>query len=62
MIIILMVPSMWRSGWDSNPRYREVHLISSQARYDRFDTAANYLQWVLYPKRFPKAIVYAIII
>ena len=30
---------IWRSGWDSNPRYREVQLISSQSRYDHFDTA-----------------------
>ena len=29
---------LWRSGWDSNPRYREVHLISSQGRYNHFDT------------------------
>ena len=29
----------WRSGWDSNPRYVAVHLISSQGRYDHFDTA-----------------------
>ena len=28
----------WRCGWDSNPRYREVQLISSQSRYDHFDT------------------------
>ncbi len=28
----------WRSGWDSNPRAREDYLISSQARYDHFDT------------------------
>ena len=28
-----------RSGWDSNPRYVAVHLISSQGRYDHFDTA-----------------------
>ena len=29
----------WRSGWDSNPRARADNLISSQARYDHFDTA-----------------------
>ena len=28
----------WRKRWDSNPRYREVQLISSQSRYDHFDT------------------------
>ena len=29
----------WRSGWDSNPRVVSDKLISSQPRYDRFDTA-----------------------
>ena len=29
----------WRSGWDSNPRNLAVQLISSQPRYDHFDTA-----------------------
>ena len=29
----------WRRRWDSNPRYREVQLISSQSRYDHFDTS-----------------------
>ena len=29
----------WRSGWDSNPRGVAAKLISSQPRYDRFDTA-----------------------
>ena len=29
----------WRSGWDSNPRNLAVQLISSQPRYDLFDTA-----------------------
>ena len=28
----------WRKRWDSNPRAREGYLISSQARYDHFDT------------------------
>ena len=28
-----------RSGWDSNPRDVAVKLISSQPRYDHFDTA-----------------------
>ena len=31
----------WRSGWDSNPRAVARKLISSQPRYDHFDTAAN---------------------
>ena len=31
---------VWRSGWDSNPREIALKLISSQPRYDRFDTAA----------------------
>ena len=30
----------WRSGWDSNPREVSLKLISSQPRYDHFDTAA----------------------
>ncbi len=30
----------WRSGWDSNPRAVSCKLISSQPRYDHFDTAA----------------------
>ena len=29
----------WRKRWDSNPRAREDYLISSQPRYDRFDTS-----------------------
>ena len=31
---------IWRSGWDSNPRAVTRKLISSQPRYDHFDTAA----------------------
>ena len=31
-------PCNWRTGWDSNPRAREDYLISSQGRYDHFDT------------------------
>ena len=31
----------WRSGWDSNPRALADNLISSQARYDHFDTAPD---------------------
>ena len=30
----------WRSGRDSNPRGIAPKLISSQPRYDHFDTAA----------------------
>ena len=30
----------WRRRWDSNPRDIAVKLISSQSRYDRFDTSA----------------------
>ena len=29
----------WRRRGDSTPRYREVQLISSQSRYDHFDTS-----------------------
>ena len=32
--------AFWRSGWDSNPREVSLKLISSQPRYDHFDTAA----------------------
>ena len=31
-----------RKRWDSNPRAREGYLISSQARYDHFDTLPNF--------------------
>ena len=30
---------MWRRRWDSNPRTLADQLISSQSRYDHFDTA-----------------------
>ena len=34
------LPPFWRSGWDSNPRAATNRkLISSQPRYDHFDTA-----------------------
>ena len=33
-----LYPAFWRKRWDSNPRAREGYLISSQARYDHFDT------------------------
>ena len=38
-----MVPaSLWRRRWDSNPRAGVTgKLISSQPRYDRFDTSPN---------------------
>ena len=36
-------PRIWRSGRDSNPRVVAHKLISSQPRYDRFDTAAYFL-------------------
>ena len=32
---------MWRRGWDSNPRGLASKLISSQPRYDRFDTSPH---------------------
>ena len=31
---------LWRRRWDSNPRGIAAKLISSQSRYDRFDTSA----------------------
>ena len=30
---------IWRRGWDSNPRGLASKLISSQPRYDHFDTS-----------------------
>ena len=36
--LVCTVP-FWRSGWDSNPRAVARKLISSQPRYDLFDTA-----------------------
>ena len=36
---IFFVRLRWRRRWDSNPRYPEVQLISSQSRYDHFDTS-----------------------
>ena len=43
----------WRRRWDSNPRYLAVHLISSQARYDHFDTPPcnNYSIFKVYDHR-----------
>ena len=38
----------WRRRWDSNPRDIAVKLISSQSRYDRFDTSA-YLVFIAPP-------------
>ena len=34
-------PKKWRKRWDSNPRALADNLISSQARYDHFDTLPN---------------------
>jgi hypothetical protein len=31
----------WRRGWDSNPRALARKLISSQPRYDHFDTSPD---------------------
>ena len=36
----------WRSGWDSNPRAVSDKLISSQPRYDHFDTAPRWQRQV----------------
>ena len=40
---------LWRRRWDSNPRDIAVKLISSQSRYDRFDTSA-YLAFIAPPR------------
>ena len=39
LLCIFFINTFWRSGWDSNPRNLAVQLISSQSRYDHFDTA-----------------------
>ena len=39
----------WRRRWDSNPRGIAAKLISSQSRYDRFDTSA-YLVFTAPPR------------
>ena len=39
----------WRRRWDSNPRGISAKLISSQSRYDRFDTSA-YLIFIAPPR------------
>jgi hypothetical protein len=44
----------WRSGWDSNPRAREDYLISSQARYDHFDTAPYMFSRRFFPPFFDR--------
>ncbi len=38
---------LWRRRWDSNPRALADYLISSQARYDHFDTSPQYNYSVL---------------
>ena len=39
--------ALWRRRWDSNPRALADYLISSQARYDHFDTSPQYNYSVL---------------
>ena len=41
--------NIWRRVWDSNPRGIAAKLISSQSRYDRFDTSA-YLVFIAPPR------------
>ena len=41
------IPFVWRSGWDSNPREIAPKLISSQPRYDHFDTAACIVECIM---------------
>jgi hypothetical protein len=38
---------VWRKRWDSNPRDLAVYLISSQARYDHFDTLPKHCQPII---------------
>ncbi len=40
-----MLSVLWRSGRDSNPRAIARKLISSQPRYDHFDTAPYSIQF-----------------
>ena len=40
---------LWRRRWDSNPRGIAAKLISSQSRYDLFDTSA-YLVFIAPPR------------
>lgn len=44
----------WRKRWDSNPRAREGYLISSQARYDHFDTAPYMFSRRFFPPFFDR--------
>ena len=44
---------LWRRRWDSNPRGIAAKLISSQSRYDRFDTPA-YIFWHRLVQRLEK--------
>ena len=38
LLCIFFINTFWRKRWDSNPRALADNLISSQARYDHFDT------------------------
>ena len=42
-----MTVILWRRRWDSNPRAVARKLISSQPRYDHFDTSPN----IRHPRR-----------
>ena len=52
--------SVWRRGRDSNPRELSPKLISSQPRYDHFDTSAYMIKlgksliFVVYPAGSPR--------
>ena len=45
-----MFALIWRRRWDLNPRAPEDNLISSQARYDLFDTSPQY--YIYYQKTY----------
>ena len=45
-------PQKWRRGRDSNPREIALKLISSQPRYDRFDTSP----YIILPQKRENAI------
>ena len=43
----------WRKRWDSNPRALADYLISSQARYDHFDTLPSSRRRVIRSGQYP---------
>ena len=56
--------SIWRRGWDSNPRALARKLISSQPRYDHFDTSPGRVssrlagRWIRAATQYNRSVVY----